>query len=120
MKILLIIFGSLSLGLGIIGIFVPGLPVTPFVLLAAGCYVRSSNRLYEKLIANKLLGKYIVDFNEKKGMSRKAKIQAIVLMWTMILLSTIFLIDNSTVRIVVLALGVVGAVVVGFCVRTVE
>ena len=62
MKILLTILGLLSLTLGVIGIFVPLLPTTPFLLLAATCFLKSSKTLYEKLINSKHLGQYIRDY----------------------------------------------------------
>ena len=58
-KLFLIVLGSVFLGLGFLGIFTPGLPTTPFLLLAAGCYVRSSDSLYSWLLQHKLFGKYI-------------------------------------------------------------
>ena len=61
-KFLLIFLGTISLILGITGIFVPGMPTTPFLLLTAGCYVKSSDKLYNYLIKNKLIGTYISDF----------------------------------------------------------
>ena len=64
-KVLLIILGTIFLGLGILGIFIPGLPTTPFLLLTAALYLRSSQRLYQKLISNKILGKYIQNYTEK-------------------------------------------------------
>ncbi|MBW6479367.1 MAG: YbaN family protein, partial [Bacteroidales bacterium] len=60
-KILFAFLGTLSLILGVIGIFVPGLPTTPFLLLTAGLYMKSSERLYKLLISNKYLGPYILD-----------------------------------------------------------
>ena len=65
-KFLLIFLGTISLILGITGIFVPGMPTTPFLLLTAGCYVKSSDKLYNYLIKNKLIGTYISDFQIKK------------------------------------------------------
>ena len=58
-RILLIILGSIFVAIGAIGILVPGLPTTPFMILAAACYIRSSNKLYNWLIKNKLFGKHI-------------------------------------------------------------
>ena len=75
-RILWITLGSIFVAIGTIGIFVPGLPTTVFMLLAAACYVRSSERLYNWLIRNKTFGKYIKDYREGKGMPIKAKIFA--------------------------------------------
>ncbi|CAM4016587.1 DUF454 family protein [Mesobacillus thioparans] len=80
-KVILIIIGSLSIVLGVIGIVVPLLPTTPLILLGAACYVKASDKLYQKLIANKWLGGYIKDFREKNGITLKNKILSISLMW---------------------------------------
>jgi uncharacterized membrane protein YbaN (DUF454 family) len=120
LKMLWIFLGTLSLVLGIIGIVVPGLPTTAFLLLAAWFYVRSSERLYQKLISNKYLGPYILDFREKKGMTRRTKIQAIGTMWVMITISCVFLINSLTVILIVVGLGIVGTVVMGIIIRTVD
>ena len=70
----LIIIGSFFTGLGILGLFLPLLPTTPFLLLAAACYIRSSERFYNWLINNKWLGNYIKNYLEGKGVSLKAKV----------------------------------------------
>ena len=75
-RILWILLGSLFVGIGYLGIFVPGLPTTIFLILAAGCYIRSSEKLYNWLINNKIFGKYIKDYYEGKGMPLKSKILA--------------------------------------------
>ena len=67
-RILWITLGSTFVAIGTIGIFVPGLPTTVFMILAAACYVRSSEKLYNWLIRNKTFGKYIKDYREGKGM----------------------------------------------------
>ena len=72
-RILWITLGSTFVAIGTIGIFVPGLPTTVFMILAAACYVRSSEKLYNWLIRNKTFGKYIKDYREGKGMPMRAK-----------------------------------------------
>ncbi len=119
-KILYIILGTISLAIGVIGIIIPGLPTTPFVLLTAGLYMRSSEKLYRKLITNKYIGPYIDDFYYKKGMMKKTKFQAIGTMWVMIGISVIFFVSSFTVILVIIALGVIGTVVMGFIVKTVD
>ncbi|WP_423406822.1 YbaN family protein [Heyndrickxia sp. MSNUG] len=105
-KALLITIGTLSIGLGVIGIVVPLLPTTPLMLLGAACYVKSSEKLYQKLIKNKWLGAYIKDFREKKGISRKNKILSLSLMWlsigvTVLLKDVSFLFDSILIIIAV-------------------
>jgi uncharacterized protein len=91
-KFILIIIGSLSIILGVIGIVVPLLPTTPLILLGAACYVKASDELYQKLIRNKWLGGYIKDFREKNGITLKNKILSISLMWISIA-ATLLIID---------------------------
>ena len=88
-RILLIILGSIFVAIGAIGILVPGLPTTPFMILAAACYIRSSNKLYNWLIKNKLFGKHIKNIREGKGIPIRVKIFAQVMMTTFIFLAII-------------------------------
>lgn len=105
---ILVSLGTLFLGLGILGIFLPLLPTTPFLLLAAACYVRSSKRFYHWLLNNKWFGSYIKNYKEKKRIPLKAKIFSISLLWITILASAIFATDVIYVRIIlfVIAFGV--------------
>ena len=64
-KTILIILGTVSLILGVTGIFIPGLPTTPFLLLTAGLYLRSSKKLYKRLISNQYIGCYIDNYYSK-------------------------------------------------------
>lgn len=84
MKILLITGGTVCLILGIIGIFVPLLPTTPFLLLAAAAYFRGSDRLYNWLMNHRQLGPYIRNFREHKALPLRAKIISVTLVWTTI------------------------------------
>ena len=79
-KPVLVFLGTLSLIAGIAGIFVPGLPVTPFLLLTAGLYVRSSQKLYDRLISNRFVGSYISDYRKNNGMTLKSKLLAVAMM----------------------------------------
>ena len=81
MKYLLIILGSICLALGVIGIFLPLLPTTPFLLLAATLYVRSSDKLYQWLINQKHLGTYIRNFREHRAIPLRAKIISVSMVW---------------------------------------
>lgn len=78
---LFVVAGSLSLGLGIAGIFVPLLPTTPFLLLAAACYARGSKRLHSWLLGNRVFGKYIQDYVVRRGMRLRMKITLLILLW---------------------------------------
>ncbi len=109
-KILYIAAGTLSVLLGIVGIVVPGLPTTPFILLAGWFYLRSSKRLYQKLANHKQLGKYVQSY--QNGLPRKAKYRTFLLMWPMILLSCIMFIHIWPIRVAVLLSGAAGTIVV--------
>ncbi len=86
-RLALLIIGLLSIGLGVLGIFLPLLPTTPFLLLAAYCFIRSSNRLYNWLIGNKFLGHYIHNYIENRAIEPRVKWFTIALLWISILTS---------------------------------
>ncbi len=88
MKYLLIFLGTLSLLLGIIGIFLPLLPTTPFLLLSAALYFRSSKELYERLLSHPHLGSYIINFREKRALPLRVKIISVSLVWATLLYCT--------------------------------
>jgi uncharacterized membrane protein YbaN (DUF454 family) len=81
MRIFLIILGSVSLALGLLGVLLPVLPTTPFLLLSAAVWVKASSRLYEWLLNHKLFGEYIRNFREHKAIPLHAKIISVVLLW---------------------------------------
>jgi uncharacterized membrane protein YbaN (DUF454 family) len=113
LKPFLLTAGVLSVVLGTIGIFVPGLPTTPLVLLASWCFYRSSPRLQAWLLQS-FLGRYIREYQTKGGVTTRKRIYIILLMALMVAISTIFFISSLAVRIVVWSAGLVGCVVVGF------
>ena len=78
---LLIGVGSLSVALGTVGIFVPLLPTTPFLLLAAACFVRSSPRLYRWLITHRWFGTYIKNYREHRVIPVRFKVLTLTLLW---------------------------------------
>jgi len=107
-KGILVFSGTFFLVLGIIGIFIPILPTTPFLLLAAACYAKGSKKFYNWLINNKLLGKYISDYREGRGIPLFVKIISITVLWITILISTIIVITNYLIQIIliIIAIGV--------------
>ncbi len=106
LKGLLIIAGFMAVGLGILGMFLPILPTTPFLLLAAAIFAKSSNRFYQWLINNKWFGSYIKNYREGRGIPLRIKIQSIGFMWLTILTTVIFFLDNMYVRILLLVIAV--------------
>jgi len=104
---LLIITGTICVAIGVIGIFIPILPTTPFLLLAAACYLRSSQKFYNWLINNRWFGTYIRNYIEGRGIPVKVKLFTIVLLWVAISIS-IWLAANwiVTVILLIIAIGV--------------
>jgi len=107
-KYVFITIGSMSVALGFIGIFLPLLPTTPFLLLGAACYIKGSPALYNWLIEHKILGKYIKGYLDGEGIPLKTKIFSITLMWLLMAYSGIFIVKIIFVRIIlfVTAIGV--------------
>ena len=105
-RTLYLIGGIIFTSLGIIGIIFPILPTTPFLLLAAACFAISSERLYNWLLNNKILGMYIRNYKEGKGMPIKLKIFTISLLWTTIMISILFFIDILLIEIILLLIAV--------------
>ena len=108
-KYLYITLGLISLALGLIGIVTPGLPTTPFILLTGILFAKSSPRLHQRLLDNKLTGKYINRVNE--GFSLKGIAISIGIMWCMICF-TVFLAfkNNTTMQYLMVSLGIIGTV----------
>jgi uncharacterized protein len=80
-RTLLVVCGTLSVALGALGAFLPLLPTTPFLLLAAVCYARGSERCHRWLLTNRLFGRYLRDYREGRGVSLRHKVAALALLW---------------------------------------
>jgi uncharacterized membrane protein YbaN (DUF454 family) len=93
--------------LGAVGIFLPLLPTTPFLLLAAACYVRSSDRFYSWLVSHPVLSKYILAYLDGQGIPRKAKYYTLLVMWlTMSISAAIVPLWQVSVLLLGIGLGV--------------
>lgn len=106
MKTICIILGTVSLALGILGIFLPLLPTTPFLLLTAALYFKGSPRLYQWLLNQKHLGPYIRNFRENKAIPLRAKVISLVLMWGTMLYCIFFLVPLVWVKILLFLIAV--------------
>lgn len=106
MRFLFILLGSISLVLGIIGIFLPILPTTPFLLLSATLYLHSSPKLYEWLIQQKHLGTYIRNFKEHRAIPQRTKIISVSLVWTTLIYCTIFTTEHTGLRFFFIGLAI--------------
>lgn len=93
-----LIIGTLALVLGAIGLFLPVLPTTPFVILAAACYLRSSKRMHAWILQSSLFGETIENYQAGRGLKRATKIRALVLMWATISISAFFFVDQLIFR----------------------
>jgi len=109
---LLWLAGSLSLLLGLIGVVLPGLPTTPFVLLAAACYAKASPRLHAWLLNHRLTGPMLRDWEAHRSLTRRTKTVAVVSMLLMVSLSIWSFRGRVVLQLVLLALGLIGAWVV--------
>jgi len=105
-KKVFVVLGFISLALGIIGIVIPILPTTPFLLLAAACFFRGSDRAYRWLMQHKLFGEYIRNFREHRAIPLKTKIIAITLLWTTIFISIFFIVESVYLRLLLGAIAV--------------
>jgi uncharacterized membrane protein YbaN (DUF454 family) len=103
---LLIGAGTLCVGLGIIGVFVPILPTTPFLLLAAACYMRSSQRFYEWLTNNRIFGAYVRNYIEGRGMPARIKVFTVLFLWLAIGLSITYGVQDTVIRIVLICVAI--------------
>ncbi len=92
--------------LGAIGIVLPVLPTTPFLLLAAACFVRSSPRFHQWLLNNRVLGLYIRDYCSGRGIPLRAKIVSISLLWLTIGYAVVFVIEPTWLRALLLLIAV--------------
>jgi uncharacterized membrane protein YbaN (DUF454 family) len=104
-RVLLFTGGSLSLGLGILGIFLPVLPTTPFLILAVFLFARSSQRIHYWILHNRLFGRYIRNYVSGKGMPPAAKVLVLVMLWATICLSAFLAVSILWIRIVLFAVA---------------
>jgi uncharacterized membrane protein YbaN (DUF454 family) len=101
----LVAAGTFFLALGVVGIFIPLLPTTPFLLLAAACYARGSKRLHDWLMGNRLFGRYIQNYREGKGVPMGAKALTLALLWATIIVSAWFFVSNPYLRVALVAIA---------------
>jgi uncharacterized membrane protein YbaN (DUF454 family) len=109
---LLWLAGSVALVLGLIGVVLPGLPTTPFILLAAACYAKASPRLHGWLLSHRFLGPMVRDWETHRSLTRRSKTVAQVSMVVMVGLSAWGLRDRPVVLAIVLIAAVIGVLVV--------
>jgi uncharacterized membrane protein YbaN (DUF454 family) len=101
-RVVLLGAGSVSLGTGIVGMFVPLLPTTCFLLLAAWCFGRSSPRVHRWMYENRWFGTYLYDYRSGRGIPRAVKIGSLSLLWSTIGLTVVFAVSTLWVRVALL------------------
>ncbi|MCG6969469.1 MAG: YbaN family protein [Gammaproteobacteria bacterium] len=114
LRYLLVLAGLLCIALGIVGVFLPVLPTTPFMLLAAACFARSSPRFHSALLNSKMFGPIIQQWQAQRSIPKKAKQQAIFLIVVVFTISIVFLIQDTIIRTL---MAVTAAILIGFLVR---
>jgi uncharacterized membrane protein YbaN (DUF454 family) len=108
-RILLVLIGTVSLILGLIGIILPLLPTTPFLLISAACYARSSDRFYNGLLNNRIFGPPIREWRDHRSVTKRTKITSVIIIIISFSITIIFVLKNPTVQIIltVVAIGFV-------------
>jgi uncharacterized membrane protein YbaN (DUF454 family) len=110
-KAVLVAAGSVCLALAVLGVFLPLLPTTPFLLLASACYVRSSERLHGWLMGNRVLGPYIRNFKERRGIPLRGRIITVVLLWLPLLYS-VYRLDLLWLEVLLVLMGLTWSVLI--------
>ncbi len=101
-----LISGVFLVAIGVIGIFLPILPTTIFLILASACFVKGSPRANEWLRDHKILGAYIKNYQDKSGLTVKAKVFSITFLWAMILISAFLFTEELFIRLLLIAIAV--------------
>lgn len=118
LRIFLIGIGSLSLAIGIVGIILPILPTTPFILVAGVCFAKASHRLHTWLLTSKLTKKAYLRVLNKEGITLKMKIGILAFAWAMLLFAALFLANSTAMRVVYPSLGAVKTVLFFTVIKT--
>jgi uncharacterized membrane protein YbaN (DUF454 family) len=106
MKILLIVCGTLCVALALVGMFIPILPTTPFLLLAAVCYARSSERFYHWLLNNRWFGEFIRNYRAGRGIPLREKTLMLSMLWLTMGISILFVVSAWWIRLILVGIAV--------------
>lgn len=101
-----------------LGVTLPGLPVTPFLLLATWLFTHSSPKLLNLLMRNKYLSNYVNGYHKRGGMTKRKKIFVIIFMWTMVTISVCLRIESVIIKFIIISMALIGTFVMGFVVPT--
>jgi hypothetical protein len=119
MRIALTVIGTISVALAVVAALLPVLPSTPFVVIAAVCYGRSSDRLYRRLMSSRIIGENYRNLRTGRGLPLRVKLSALMLAWLMLGFAALFLVENPLIKGFLIALAVVKTVVM-FRIRTMK
>ena len=111
-RIFYILSGIISLIIGFIGIFLPILPTTPFLLLSAACFYRGSEKLHDWLLNSRYFGPYIKSYEEKGGLTKSTKVKAILITWITVIITTYYLLDSPVNYVGLIVLALIGSTVI--------
>ncbi len=101
-KAILVTLGTFFLLLGIIGIILPVLPTTPFLILAAACYLRGSDRMYQWMMNNRYFGDLIRNYMERRGIKPRQKAGAIFMLWFLISITLVYFVQQLYLRLILI------------------
>ena len=113
-KVLYIGCGTVCTILALAGVVLPGLPTTPFLLLASWLFVRSSPSLHARLESSRLFGPYLKRYRKRGGVTAKGKTMIVILMRSVVAVSCIFFLESLALRLIVVSAGIAGTVCVIF------
>ena len=111
-RVLWFSLGFISMTLGLIGIPVPGLPTTPFMILAAACFAKSSQSFYDWIINNRIFGEHVKNYREGNGIPRKSKPMILTTMWVFVLFAVLIAIPDHfpIAKGITLILAIIGTI----------
>jgi hypothetical protein len=110
-KIVFTLIGTVSLLIGLVGIILPIIPTTPFILFSAWCYYRGSKRFHDWLVNHPYLGPIVEEYGNGEGMTKESKIKAIILTWTAVLMTAVFILQSLLMRAIIIVIAVIGTIV---------
>ena len=111
-RIFWLTLGFISMVLGLIGIPVPGLPTTPFMILAAACFAKSSQRFYDWIINNRLFGSHVKNYREGNGIPKRSKPTILATMWVFVLFAVLIAIPDDVLisKVATVFLAIIGTI----------
>lgn len=105
-RLALLVAGNIFVGLGILGIFLPLLPATPFFLLAAACFAKSSPKFYDWLINTRWFGSFLKNYRDNKCIPKKVKLVSILILWIVIFGTIVFAVEAILIKIILLIIAI--------------